>query len=81
MEQRGPVEVELLYPLSRGDVVPPEALGELPLGLRLLRHLEEEEIRQLGDVLVVGDAIVPEDMTQVPQLLNDLAGTHGGQRS
>ena len=50
------------------------ALRELVLRAGLLRHLEEEQVGQLGDVLVVGDAVVPEDVAEVPELGDDVGG-------
>jgi hypothetical protein len=40
------------------QIVPAIASRELPLSFRFLGHLEEQQKRQLGDVLVIGDAIV-----------------------
>ena len=42
-------------------------------GLRLLvGHLEEQQVRQLLDVVAVGEAVVAEDVAVVPELLDDL---------
>ena len=41
-----------------------------PRRLRLLvRHLQEEQVGQLLDVVAVGEAIVPQDVAVVPELL------------
>ena len=69
-------------PLGRGlgfQVVPAVAGRELVLGAGLLRHLEEQQVGQLGDVLVVGDAVVLEDVAEVPELGDDVVGdgAHG----
>ena len=43
--------------------------------LRLLvRHLQEEEARELLDIVAVGEAVVSENVAVVPQLLDDLLG-------
>ena len=40
--------------------------------LRLLvRHLQEEQERQLLDVVAIGEAVVAQDVAVVPELLND----------
>src|SRR5262249_27152998 len=41
---------------------------------RFLGHLEEQQKRQLGDVLVIRDAIVAQDMDEVPEPGNDVLG-------
>lgn len=37
----------------------------------LLHHLEEEQVGQLSDVLVVGDPVVPQDVTEIPKAPDD----------
>jgi hypothetical protein len=49
----------------------------LVLGARLLGHLEEQQVGQLGDVLVVSDPIVLEDVAEVPKLGDDVVGNGG----
>jgi hypothetical protein len=45
-----------------------------------LSHLEEEQVRQFGDVVRVVNPVIPEDVTEVPQLRDDvLSGGHGSQ--
>ena len=46
--------------------------GRLNGGSRLLvRHLQEEQEGQLLDVVLVGQAVVPQDVAVVPELLDD----------
>jgi hypothetical protein len=35
-------------------------------------HLKEEQVGELLDVVAVGQAVVPEDVAVIPELLNDL---------
>ena len=51
----------------------PERDGQ---GQPFARHLEEEQIRQLLDVVAVAHPIVAEDVAVVPELLNDRRRTH-----
>ena len=45
----------------------------VPGRLRLLvRHLQEEEVRELLDVVAVGEPVVPKDIAVVPEFLDDL---------
>ena len=49
--------------------------GSVVRRLRLLvGHLEEEQVRELLDVVAVGEAVVAEDVAVVPELLDDLLG-------
>jgi hypothetical protein len=59
------------------QVRPAVALRDLVLGAGFLRHLEEEDVGQLRDVLMVGDPVVLEDVAEVPELLDDVVGGHG----
>jgi hypothetical protein len=52
--------------------LPAIPLGDLVFGPRLLRHLQKEQVRELGDVLKVRDPVVTQDVAQVPELLNDV---------
>ena len=53
------------------------ALGQLRLLAGLLHHLEEDQKRQLGDVLVISNPIVAQHVAQIPQLADDvLSGCH-----
>ena len=66
-----------LQPIGRGpdfQIIPAVAFRELVLGAGLLGHLEEQQVGQLGDVLVVGDAVVLEDVAEVPELGDDVGG-------
>ena len=56
------------------QVRPAVAGGDLVLGAGLRGHLEEQQVGQLGDVLVVGDPVVLEDVTEVPELGDDVVG-------
>ena len=47
---------------------------DLLLGAGLLRHLQEEEVGEFGDVLVIGHAVVLEDVAEVPELGDDVVG-------
>src|SRR3989338_6197107 len=38
----------------------------------LVGHLEKQQVRQLLDVIVIAHPIVPEDVTVIPELLDDL---------
>ena len=39
----------------------------------LVRHLEEEQVRQLLDVIAIAHSVVAKDVAVVPELLNDCA--------
>ncbi len=66
------VKLEELDAVLLRERVPPVALGDLLLGPRLFRHLEKEEVRELGDVLQIRDPVVPQDVAQIPELLDDV---------
>jgi len=61
------------------EVGPAVALRDLVLGAGFLGHLEEEDVGELGDVVVVGHAVVFEDVAEVPEFLDDVVG-HGGEK-
>ena len=66
-----------LQPVEAGvgfQIVPAVAGGELVFGAGLLGHLEKEQISQLGDVLVIGDSVVLQDVAEVPELGDDVGG-------
>ena len=46
-----------------------------------LSHLEEKQVCQFGDVLMVGDAIIPEDIAEVPEPGNDFLIVHAASLS
>ena len=43
----------------------------------LVRHLQEEQVGELLDVVAVGQAVVAQDVAVVPELLDDLLGMIG----
>ena len=63
-------------PSFGSQIVPAVSLGDLAFGAGLLGHLEEQDVGQLGDVLVVGDAVVSQDVAEVPEFLDDFGGVH-----
>ena len=71
-----------LQPVGRGvgfQVIPAVPGGELVFGAGLLGHLEEQQVGQLGDVLVIGDSVILQDVAEVPELGDDVVGdgAHG----
>ena len=50
-----------------GKHVPTIVGGDLVFGTDLRHHFEEEDISQLGNVLMVNDAVVTKDVAQVPE--------------
>jgi hypothetical protein len=74
MDQR---ELVGFQPFRRGlrfEVIPVVSLRNLVFGPGFLGHLEEQQIGQLGDVLVIGDPVVLEDVAEVPELRDDAVG-------
>lgn len=67
------VECQLFYPLFRRQICPAHPLGQLVFHPRLLRHLEKQQVSQFGDVLQVSDAIIPQDVAQVPEFLDNIS--------
>jgi hypothetical protein len=72
MQQKLSIESKLLCPLLCFKVILAVSFGELVLGAGLLGHLEEEQEGQFGYILVIGDAVIPEDVAEVPQSLNNI---------
>ena len=60
----------------RFEVFPAVASRDVIFGAGFLGHLEKEHVRQLGDVLVVGDPVVFQDVAEVPELADDVVGGH-----
>ncbi|HMA91365.1 MAG TPA: hypothetical protein VKP30_01715 [Polyangiaceae bacterium] len=79
MQEQAAVERELLGAFAGSQIIPTIALGDLILDLAplLLGHFEEEEVGELGHVLVVRDAVIAQDVTKVPEPLDDFLGFHG----
>ncbi len=70
-------ELVVLQPVESGagfEIIPAVVVGELIFRAGLLGHLQEEQIGQLGHILVVGDAIVLQDVAEVPELLDYVVG-------
>ena len=76
MDQQYLVELQPVWCGEIFQVVPAVFFGELIFGAGFLGHLEEQQIGQLGDVLVIGDAVVLEDVAQVPEFADDVVGGH-----
>jgi FtsH-binding integral membrane protein len=58
------------------QIVPAIACRYLFLGPGLLGHFEKEDIGQLGNILMIGNAVVPQDITETPKFLNNFLGVH-----
>src|SRR5438874_10414623 len=74
MHQQRAIEGELVNALLTLQIVPAIADRELPLGSRFFGHLEEQQKCQLSYVLVIGDAVIAQDMAEVPKPGNDVLG-------
>ena len=62
----------VLSPLPPSNL-PSASLQALVFHLRLLRHLEKQQVSQFSDVLQVGDAVIPQDVAQVPEFLDNIS--------
>ncbi len=78
MHQHHLVEIQTVGRGHGLQIVPAITLRQLVLRAGFLRHLQKQQISQLGDVLVIGDAVVAQQVAQVPELGNDVGG-EGGQ--
>ena len=76
LQQKFAVKLVLFDPVFCRQVIPPVALGDFAFRPGFLGHLQEEDVGQLRDVLVIGDAVVPQDVTEIPEFLNDFGGVH-----
>lgn len=74
VEEHGAVEVELFDAVFGGEVGPAVVGRQLVFFFGLLGHFEEEQVGELGDVFVVGDAVVAQDVTEVPEFGDDVLG-------
>lgn len=63
------------------DVVPARALrqhgGFADLTDALLVHLEEEQIGNLADIGLIGDALIAQHMRKIPDLGDEVLSVHG----
>jgi hypothetical protein len=66
--------LEQLHTFEGGEGFPTVVLGNDGFGFRLLGHFEEEQVGELGDVVGILDAIVAEDVAEVPEFLDDVEG-------
>jgi hypothetical protein len=55
-------------------IAPAVTLGNLALLVGFLRHFQKEQESQFGDVFVVVDAVVLEDVADIPEFLDDVLG-------
>ncbi len=58
------------------QAVPAVGFGNLFFRTCFLRHFQKKDIRQLGYILVVGDAIITEDIAQIPEFRYDFLCCH-----
>ena len=62
--------------VKREQARPVESLGDEPLSVKrwlrlLVGHLQEEEVRELLDVVSVGEPVVAQDVAVAPQALDE----------
>lgn len=67
------LEVEAAQVAQR---IPAAVLRDRILGVRLLRHLEEEDVGQLRHILMIRDAVVAQDVAEIPELRYDFLCVH-----
>jgi hypothetical protein len=77
MDQHDFLELEPVRCGPGLQIGPSVALGKLIFAAGFPCHREEEQIGQLGDVLMVSDPVVLEDVAEVPQLGDDVLGDGG----
>src|SRR5690606_23340820 len=73
-QQHRAVVVEQRIALARRQPGPAAVGGQDVLAPGLRQHLEEQQVGELGNIVLVGDAVVAQDVAQVPQTLDDVAG-------
>ena len=74
VEKQALVIVELFEPGALGQLAPAIAVRQHVLAAGFGHHLEEKQEGQLGDILVVGHAVIAKDVTEIPELGDNVAG-------
>ena len=59
-----------------GQHIPPPGFRNMGFRPGFLGHFQEQDVGQFRYVFMIGDAVIPEHVTQVPQLLYDFLGIH-----
>jgi hypothetical protein len=71
------IKAKLLDAFGRGEVLPAHARWDAVLALQLGHHLEEQQVGQLGDVLLVSDAVFAQQGAKPPKLVHEIGrGIH-----
>src|SRR5262249_29812352 len=68
IEEETLVVIELVEPIALRQFAPPVLWREATFPPRLGEHLEEEQERQLSYILIVRDAVVPQDVAEGPEV-------------
>jgi hypothetical protein len=75
-QQEFSVKLVQLDPLLRYQIGPAISFRDFVFGPCFLSHLQKKDVSKFSHVLVIGDAVVTEDIAQVPKFLNDFGGGH-----
>ena len=59
-----------------GELVPAVGGGNLTFRAGLLCHLQKQNVSKLGYILVIGDAVIPQNIAEVPELGYDFLCCH-----
>ena len=76
MGQQLLVELFQLNAAFGSQLIPAVGFRNLAFCTSLLRHLQKQNISKLGDILMIGNAIVPQYIAEIPELGYDLLGGH-----
>ena len=62
-----------------GQRVPPAGFGNSRFRAGFLGHFQEENIGQLGHILMIGDAVIPQDIAEVPEFGDNFLCGHAAR--
>ena len=65
-----------LQSLARQQIIPAIALRDIFLAAGFLSHLQKQNICQLRNVLMIGNAVITQHITQIPELCYNLLCIH-----
>src|SRR5262245_31385554 len=55
-----------------GQITPSVSFWQSIFALGLLHHFQKQQERQLGYVILIGDAVIAQNVTEAPELLDDV---------
>jgi len=78
MDEQHSIEIQLFDAVFGFQIGPAIAFRQVAFLIGFFHHLQKQQEAEFVDIFLLGDAVVSQDVAEVPEFGDDVVDVHGG---